>query len=60
VIKRYGLSRRPRKNAVASCAIEGLYLPPEALEEVRKVSQMYATSDEMVAHLIKSMEASDE
>lgn len=54
--------RRERvlQDAVASCAIEGLELPPEALEEVRKVSQMYETSDEMIAHLIKSMEASNE
>lgn len=47
--------RRERvlKDAIASCAIEGLHLTPEDLQEVRQISMTYETSDEMVAELIR-------
>lgn len=51
------LKRRERvlKDAVASCAIEGMRLAPEDLEEVRRIAMSFETSDEMVAELKKRM-----
>jgi hypothetical protein len=51
------LKRRERvlKDAVASCAIEGLHLAPEDLEEVHRIAMSYETSNEMVAELKKRM-----
>lgn len=47
--------RRERvlKDAIASCAIEGLQLTPEDLQEVRQIAMNYETSDEMVAEFIR-------
>jgi len=51
------LKRRDRvlQDAVASCAIEGLHLAPEDLEEVRRIVMSYETSDGMVAEMKKRM-----
>lgn len=51
------IKRRERvlEDAVASCAIEGLHLAPEDLDEVRRVIMTYKTSDGMVAELKKRM-----
>jgi len=51
------LKRRERvlQDAVASCAIEGLHLAAEDLEEVRRIVMRFETSDEMVAELKKRM-----
>lgn len=53
--------RRERvfEDAVASCAIEGLQLTPEDLQEVRQVAMTYETSDEMVSELRRRMQTCD-
>lgn len=49
--------RRDRvfKDAVASCAIEGIHFTAEEKKEIQKVYRRYASSDEMVAHFKRSM-----
>jgi len=51
------IKRRDRvfKDAIASCAIEGMHLSKTTKEKVKVLYRTYATSDEMVAQFKHNM-----